>query len=336
MMLRRNFIRTSLGTFAGIAGACLPGGMWRSASGSGAHLYRGAALAFGTTISVSVVHDDQRQAELAIEDAFQAARMVDRLMSIYSPDSQVFQLNRDGALTRPDPHLLLVLEQARQLSQMSGGAFDVTVQPLWRVFSDAQADAGLPTQRQRQDAQARIGWRALAFDRKQVRFLRPGMALTLNGLAQGYAADLALAAVRARGVAHALLDTGEFIAQGRSARQQPWMLGIRDPRDAGALAASVYINGRSVATSGDYESAFSADLMHHHIFDPALGDSSPELASVTVLAPSALLADGLSTAFMAMGLRKARALAAGMPAVDLMTIDKKGRVWKSPGFAASA
>lgn len=335
-MLRRTFIRTSLGTLAGVAGACLPGAMCRSASASGARLYRGAALAFGTTISVTLVHDDERQAELAIEDAFDAARMVDRLMSIYSPDSQVFQLNRDGVLARPDPHLLLVLEQARQLSIMSGGAFDITVQPLWRAFSDAQAGAGLPSQRQRLDARARVGWRQLAFDRGQVRFLRPGMAMTLNGLAQGYAADLALAAVRARGVGHALLDTGEFIAQGGRTQRQPWTLGIRDPRDAAALVATLHIDGRSVATSGDYESAFSADLMHHHIFDPVLGDSPPELASVTVLAPSGLLADGLSTAFMAMGMRKARALAARMPAVDLMMIDKKGRVWSSPGFPATA
>jgi thiamine biosynthesis lipoprotein len=141
--------------------------------------------------------------------------------------------------------------------------------------------------------------------------------------------------VRARGVGHALLDTGEFIAQGGRTRQQPWTLGIRDPRDAAALAATLHIDGRSVATSGDYESAFSADLMHHHIFDPVLGDSPPELASATVLAPSGLLADGLSTAFMALGMRKARALAARMPAVDLMMIDKKGRVWSSPGFPAT-
>ena len=335
-MLRRTFIRTSLGTLAGVAGACLPGTMLRFESASGMRLYRGAALAFGTTISATVVHDDERQAELAIEDAFAAARVVDRLMSIYSPDSQVFQLNRDGVLARPDPHLLLVLEQARQLSIMSGGAFDITVQPLWRAFSDAQAGAGLPSQQQRLEALARVGWRGLEFDREQVRFGRPGMALTLNGLAQGYAADLALAAVRARGVGHALLDTGEFIAQGGRTQQQPWTLGIRDPRDAAALAATLRIDGRSVATSGDYESAFSADLMHHHIFDPVLGDSPPELASVTVLAPSGLLADGLSTAFMAMGARKARALAARMPAVDLMMIDKKGRVWSSPGFPASA
>lgn len=339
-MQRRNFILTSLGAVVGVAGTvCLPEIVrlaGPAAQAAGQRLFTGAALAFGTTISVTLAHDDQRQAELAIKDAFDAARRVDRLMSIYNPDSQVFQLNRDGFLARPDPHLLVVLEQARQLSLLSGGAFDVTVQPLWRAFSEAQAAAGLPSARQRQQARARVDWRQLAFDRERVRFLRPGMALTLNGLAQGYAADLALAAVRARGVKHALLDTGEFIAQGVKAPHRPWTLGIRDPRDAAALAATLRVDGRSVATSGDYESAFSADFLHHHIFDPASGDSPLELAAVTVLAPSALLADGLSTAFMAMGAVKARALAARLPAVDLMTIDKKGALWRSPGFPAAA
>jgi len=96
------------------------------------------------------------------------------------------------------------------------------------------------------------------------------------------------------------------------------------------------MDGRCVATSGDYASTFTPDFMQHHIFDPATGNSLQELASVTVLAPSALLADGLSTAFMVMGARKSHALAARLDGVDLMTINKRGVVWKSQGFPATA
>lgn len=321
-----------MGMLAGLIGPELSA---TSAPGAGQTgrlaLYSGAALAFGTTISVTLRHDDEREARLAIDAALAAAQRVDRLMSIYHPDSQVFRLNRDGVLRRPDPHLLSVLEQARQLSRLTGGAFDVTVQPLWQTFSAAAARAGLPSEQARQDAHALVGWRQLDFDAERVLFHRLGMALTLNGLAQGYAADLALAAVRARGIAHALLDTGEFASRGSGA-QRPWTLGIQAPRDATALAATLRSDGRGVATSGDYESAFTADLAHHHIFDPALGDSPPELASVTVLAPTAMLADGLSTAFMVMGVRGAHALAARMRGVDLITIDKQGALRTSPGF----
>ncbi|MES2345962.1 MAG: FAD:protein FMN transferase [Pseudomonadota bacterium] len=326
-MKRRTFIASAVGSIAGVTGCIWPG---RET------LHHGAALAFGTTISISVLHADAGLAARAIEDGLRAAQQIDRLMSIYRSDSQVYQLNRDGALAHPDPRLLEVLAQAAALSGMSGGAFDVTVQPLWRLYSQAAARGGLPRDAERRRAQALVDWQQLEFDKDIVRFRKPDMALTLNGLAQGYAADQALAAVQAHGVRDALLDTGEFVARGRKPRRRPWILGIRDPRDADALAATLYAQGCSVATSGDYECTFTPDYRHHHIFDPSLGDSPDELASVTVLAPTSLLADGLSTAFMVMGWERAHALAARLPAVDLMVIDKQGRERRSVGFPSEA
>lgn len=326
-MKRRTFIASAVGAIGGMVGCAWP---------SEEPVHSGAALAFGTTISISVVHADAEVAARAIRDGLHAAQSVDRLMSIYNPASQVFQLNRDGVLAHPDPRLLEVLAQARQLSQMSDGAFDVTVQPLWTLYSQASARGELPSEAERRRAQALVDWQRLEFNAEIIRFRRPGMALTLNGLAQGYAADRALAAVQAHGIRNALLDTGEFVARGQKPRRRPWILGVRDPRDANELAATMYVQGCSVATSGDYECTFTPDFLHHHIFDPAIGDSPDELASVTVLAPSALLADGLSTTFMVMGWERAQALAAPMPAVDLMAIDKQGREKRTAGFPSEA
>ncbi len=324
-MRRRTFIAASLGSAAGALTAC---------SGR-AVLYTGATLAFGTTVSVSVVHDDELQAELAISDALAAAHKVDRLMSVYNAVSQVAHLNVHGALTDPDPHLLAVLAKARELSQLTRGAFDITVQPLWSAFRAAAQAGGVPGEAERQAVRSRVGWQRVRASRESVSFARPGMAMTLNGLAQGYAADLALAALRARGIRNALLDTGEFAAQGEREDHGRWTLGILDPRDRQAIAATLQLDGRCVATSGDYQAPFTPDFVHHHIFDPATGISPQELASVTVLAASAMQADGLSTAFMVMGARKAHALAARLAGVDLMTINKRGVVWKSPGFPAA-
>ena len=323
-MLRRKFLAASLGTMAVGAGI---GTVQRNG-----RLFSGATLAFGTTVTVSLIHDDAGQAEAAIREALDQATGVDRLMSIYSPASQVFQLNRDGVLERPHPNLLTVLRQAQALSELTRGGFDITVQPLWQAFRAAADGQALPTHQQRVDAGSRVGWRGVLVEEGRVSLRRKGAAITLNGLAQGYAADLAMAAVRARGIANALLDTGEFSAHGDNAALQPWTLGVLDPRDADGLAAVLEVDGRCVATSGDYASAFTPDFVHHHIFDPVTGDSPRELASVTVLAPSALQADGLSTAFMVMGARKAHALAARLTGVDVMTINKRGVVWKSPAF----
>lgn len=330
-MLRRKFLTASLGTVAAAISGCAPGAIERRGQ-----LFTGAALAFGTTISVSVIHRDAHAAEAAIGDALDQAAQVDRLMSIYSPASQVYQLNRDGVLDKPHPHLLQVLREAQALSELTRGAFDITVQPLWQAFRAAADVAALPTPEQRRAARSRVGWHRIDVAVERVSLRKAGAAITLNGLAQGYAADLAMAAVQARGIGNALLDTGEFSAHGNNSARQPWTLGVLDPRDAEVLAAVLRVDGRCVATSGDYASTFTADFVHHHIFDPATGDSPQELASVTVLAPTALQADGLSTAFMVMGARKAHALAARLAGVDLMTINKRGVLWKSAAFPLAA
>ena len=330
-MLRRKFLVAALGSVAAAIGDCAPGTIARRGA-----LFTGAALAFGTTVRASVIHDDARTAEAAIADALDQATQVDRLMSVHNPASQVYQLNRDGELARPHSHLIGVLRQAQALSVLTRGAFDITVQPLWLAFSAAADLAALPSPEQRRQAHAQVGWQHVSVDAGGVRLARSDAAITLNGLAQGYAADLALAAVRARGIDNALLDTGEFSAHGDNGARQPWTLGVLDPRDANALAAVLRVDGRCVATSGDYASTFTPDFANHHIFDPATGRSPLELASVTVLAPTALLADGLSTAFMVMGARQAHALAARLDGIDVMTINKRGVVWKSPTFPAAA
>ena len=323
-MHRRSFLTASLGS---LAAGCAP---------AGATLYSGAALAFGTTVRVALFETDSVRATAAIDAALHELRAVDSLMSIYDERSQVFQLNRDGELADSDPRLLVVLAQARALSLATRGAFDITVQPLWRAYREAPQANGRPLPGVALRAGAKVGWRRLQAGPDGVRFTQAGMQLTLNGLVQGYAADLALASLRARGITDALVDAGEFAALGGRAGQGPWRVGVADPRQAGMLAASLALDGRCVATSGDYGSSFTPDFVHHHIFDPATGESPQELASVTVVAPSAMVADGLSTAFMVMGARRSHALAAGMPNVDLMTINKRGLVWKSPRFPAAA
>lgn len=310
-----------------------PGTVLRSGpSPLGQCLYRGVDLAFDTSISVQLLHDDEKQANLAIEDAFAAAKKIDFLMSVYRHSSQVFTLNAIGNLDHPDPHLVAVLKIARDLTALTQGAFDVTVQPLWIAYKNAHSRGDLPTDAERESARTLVDSRQLVFDERSVQLLRPGMAITLNGIAQGYTTDLALAAIRARGIRHALLDMGECGAVGARDEDRPWMLGIQDPRKSELLARTLRMDSRSVATSGDYETGFNADFSQHHIFDPHTGSSPLELASATVVAPTAVLADGLSTAMMVMGATRAIKLASTLENVDVMLTGKAGERWESPDF----
>jgi len=342
-MRRRTLLSSSLGlgSLAGLAGLTGAAGGRHApermapaeqATRQELVLHSGSALAFGTTVTIRVLHADPQSADLAIRNGLREVQKIDALMSLYREQSQVFQLNRSGVLTAPAPHLLHVLAMARHLSVITAGAFDITVQPLWRAFSQARSRAQLPTSAEIAAARSHVSWQHLEAEPHQVRFTAPGMAITLNGLAQGYALDLAIEALQAGGIQHALLDTGEFGALGRKKPDQPWHLGVSDPRHTDLILARLQMDGRKVATSGDYESAFDSDFVHHHIFDPSSGVSPAELAGVTVVAPTGILADGLSTAFMVMGSDKALALANQLPDVDTMLVRKNGTVIKTANF----
>ncbi len=337
-MRRRTLMAASLGlgTLAASAWMATRSGDDASAATQGPPRLSRSGPAFGTTVTLTVLHDDAAVATAALDDALQRVQAVDALMSLYREDSQLARLNRHGVLEAPDPMLLQVLAEAQQLSRRTAGAFDVTVQPLWQAFAAARQGGGLPTPAERAAARARVGWQRLDIAPDRLRLRDAGMAVTLNGLAQGHGVDVALQALREWGITQALLDTGEFGALGGKAAGAPWRLGIRHPRHSGELAARLALDGRCLATSGDYESGFSADFVHHHIFDPATGDSPTTLASATVLAGSGILADGLSTAFMVMGAERSLQLAAEMPGVDALLIGKDGRRWQTPGMAALA
>lgn len=317
-MDRRKFMSAGAGLLAAAAAVGLP-----LRTEAGRRLYRGADLAFGATVTIQLLHDDESAARSAINDAFTQAHAIDRLLSLYREDSQVARLNRDGRIDRPDPHLLKVLREAQALSRLTQGAFDVTVQPLWH------ASAGTMD---RSAAHALVGWRNLLVDEHEVLLRRPGMAITLNGIAQGYATDLALAAVRSHGIDDVLVDIGEFRGEGRPGGTRPWHVGIANPRAVGSILDTVRLEQRALATSGDYGTSFSNDFSRHHIVDPATGESPAEMASVTVAAPTAMLADGLSTALMVQGVNKGLDMVSGLPDVDALFVDKQGRRRWSAGF----
>ncbi len=289
--------------------------------------YTDAGIVFGTTVSMTVVHENETVARAALSSAFTALREVDALMSVYRADSQVGRLNQVGWLSQPDPRLVQVLDTAQHLSRLTDGAFDVTVQPLWRA-ANAQQPV-LP-------ALSRVDWRKLDVSDRELRLRETGMALTLNGIAQGYGADQALAALKRHGIRHALLDTGELASLGTNEAGDPWSLAVRDPRDENRYAQVLAADGRCLASSGDYATRFTDDFSQHHIVDPHTGASPTELAAVSVLAPSGLLADGVSTACMVLGAKKSLALVASLADVDVLCITKTGIMYRSRGFPQAA
>lgn len=314
-MQRRTFLLASIGAVAAARVQATPA--WQSRS----------LVALGTTVHLKAAHADPAVLDQALDAAVRAIEAVEASMSLFRPDSEVSLLNQHGRLANPSARLLSVLRTARRVSQASGGAFDVTVQPLWLLYHQAQAAGQLPAAVDIALARQQVGWRDLSIESHRVRFNRPGMAVTLNGIAQGYAADAAREALQSHGIEQALIDAGEFGVLGRNAENRPWTLGVEDPHDEQQLVAALQLDGRCLATSADNRSAFTADHRHHHIFDPATGDSPPALSSVTVAAPAATLADALTKVMFVAGPRRIPALARQW-GVGVLWVDKQGR-WEA-------
>lgn len=288
-------------------------------------------LGFGTKLWLRAGHRDKARLQGGLDAAVKAIRQVERQMSLFDANSAVSQLNRTGVLQSPHPDLVAALTLSGDVSARSNGAFDVTVQPLWRAWANAQTKGRAASAQALHDARRRVDWQALEVSATQIAFRREGMGVTLNGIAQGYAADQARRVLIAHGVEHALLDTGEWTPIGSSRAGSPWMLGIEDPNNEGQTVATIRSDGRSLATSSDAHYTFSADRKHHHILNPKTGWSPTEIASITVAADSCALADAL-TKVMFMGNVEQALDVASRWQVDVLAVDKVGRWLASPGM----
>ena len=301
-------------------------------------------LGFGTTLWLKAGHENTDQLEAALAAAVSVIRQVEQQMSLFDPDSALSRLNRTGSLQQPDAHLVSVLKLAAQVSHRSGGAFDITMQPLWDVWSKAASEERLPNLRDVQRAQHLVHWRAVETTASQIRLNQRGMAVSLNGIAQGYASDLVRTTLQAYGIRHALIDAGETSLLGEGPDAKPWRFEIesaaitpqrritRGERLAGnggdkmlpSKPTLLISDGRAMATSSDAHTVFSQDHRHHHILNPATGYSPLHWSSVTVIAEKCVMADALTKVFFMLPPQRIRS-AAQFWGVDVVLQNKKGQ-----------
>ncbi len=278
---RRRFLAISAA--AATAGAA-PGGPSRAAQ-----LTRWQGIALGARVTITLAHPDA--ARILARARAEINRLED-IFSLYRPDSALVRLNRDGQLADPPFELLECLGQCAAVHAATGGAFDPTVQPLWRLYAQHR---GRPPQAALSRALSRTGWQHVAYDGAGIRLARPGMALTLNGIAQGYVADRVAALLRAEGLTDILVDTGEMRALGGMPGGGGWPVSLQ----AGAerIPDAVALRERALASSAPLGMVLDDEGRVGHVLDPASGRPAPaRWRLVSVLAPSAAIADGLSTA----------------------------------------
>ena len=272
---RRRFLTIS----AAAAGLAASG-----ARAAPARVWTGVAL--GARASIRLDHPEAEA--IAARAAAEISRL-EGIFSLYRADSALSRLNTRGRLAVPPAELLECLTLAGTVHRASGGAFDPTVQTLWALWAERISAGARPEAAELASARALGGWGDLRLDAEEIAFAR-GMALTLNGIAQGYIADRVAALLEAEGLTDILIDTGEHRALGRMPGGSGWPVTL-------AQGGSVALRDRALATSAPLGTVFDGEGRYGHILDPRTGEPArPVWRAISVTAPSAALADALSTA----------------------------------------
>lgn len=232
--------------------------------------WKGVAL--GAEAEFQIMHHSKQDAQQALNAAVAELRRLETLFNLYNPASLVSKLNQTGQVERPSVDFLSLLSLADSLSTATLGGFDITVQPLWQTESTA----------------ATIGYKHLQIGADTIAFTKADMAVTLNGIAQGYITDRITEVLRDAGLKHVLVNAGEIRSTGETGPNQPWRVAVLHDGQS-----YVDLRDQALAVSSAYTS--STKGKRPHLFNPRTGQAVTDFKTIIVKAPNAALADALST-----------------------------------------
>jgi thiamine biosynthesis lipoprotein len=289
----------------------------------------------GTEISVRLWHEDPQRGEEIVEQVFAEAARINALMSTYLEDSRISEINRRAAdePVLAGEELYNLIRRSLDISVLTRGAFDITYDSVGQHYDFRERRR--PDEKTVEAERKLINFRFVELDQAAgtVTFLEQGVRINLGGIAKGYAVERGVHILRVNGVRHGIVTAGGDSRLLGDRRGQPWMVGIRDPRNDGQVAISVPLEDEAISTSGDYERYFEeGEIRYHHIIEPSTGAPAGGVHSATVLGPDAVLTDALSTSVFVMGVDQGLRLIATLPDYESIVIDDQGRIYYSDGL----
>lgn len=302
------------------------------ATGAQARLVTWEGTTLGAPSSIKLYATDEGKARAAITAALAELARLEAVFSVYRADSAISALNRDGRIDNAPADFVALLNKSLDLARISEGRYDPTVQPVWqtyfRHFTAANPDANGPSRAQLDAALALVGWHNVEVSGKSVAFAKPGMGLTLNSGAQGYITDKVAEVLRAHGFERMIVDMGEPRALSTKPDGSAWRIGIANPADQSQAITEIEVVDKAVSTSGGYGTLFDADGRFTHLIDTKTGTTAPALVGVSVVAETATIADGLSTALLMTPADKQQALLKAAGGLMALTVTPQGVVSK--------
>ncbi|WP_215395582.1 FAD:protein FMN transferase [Rheinheimera oceanensis] len=289
----------------------------------------------GTQAYIELWTEDSKQAEQLISDVQTEFERINQLMSPYIADSELSLLNREAAKkpVQVSAELYQLLQRARQISQQSNGAFDITFASVGFYYD--YRNHKKPAASELQTARQYVNYQSVELLKNNtVRFARPGVKIDLGGIAKGYAVERSIALLAQHGISNALLTAGGDTRLLGDKRGKPWLVAIKHPRQDDKYAAQLPLENSAISTSGDYERYFIEDgVRYHHILDPKTGQSATGLLSVTVTGADTTQTDALSTTLFVLGLQQGMALIEQIDGYDAIFITAERQMYFSSGLS---
>lgn len=297
-------------------------------------------LMMGTVITQRIYGEN---AELAAELVSERMKEIEERMTVNSPGGEINALNEAAGekSVALSPDTFFVIEKALQFSQRSGGAFDITVEPLVKAWAVNTDNPRIPPREEIDRLKASIDFRdVLLYEDKSAAMLKnKGQAVDLGAIAKGYAGDEALRIYRENGIKSAYVNLGgNVVVLGSKPDGSPWKIGIQDPRGSiGEYMGIATVADKAVVTSGDYQRYFESNgTRYHHIIDPETGyPADSGLISATVITELSIDADALSTAAFVLGPKEGMELIGAMEGVEAIFITRDKKVHITPGLNES-
>ena len=304
------------------------------------HIVERRGVAMGSDLNLTASTADEPSARGAFDAVFREFDRLDALMSVWRPGSDVLRINASAG-DRPVPvsrEVREVLRAARQISDWTGGKFDVTfgvLTDLWK-FDTQDQDNSVPDEAGVRARLPLIDYRRVEIDDRAgtVFLVRKGMRVHLGGIGKGYAVEQAVNILRRAGLRDFMIQAGGDLYVAGLKDGRPWRLGIADPRGpSGRSFAALDLSDGTFSTSGDYSRFFIKDgVRYHHLLDPATGQPARGCRSVTIVGDSPTQADGLSTGVFILGPVEGMALIERLPHVQGVIVTATNEVLVSSGL----
>ncbi|MCD6358416.1 MAG: FAD:protein FMN transferase [Dehalococcoidia bacterium] len=288
-----------------------------------------------TYVTVTVYSKDKTTATEAIDAAFERMEEVISTASTFDNTSEAYKLNQNGYLNNPSHTMRELIMDSKDYGELTGGSFDITVQPLLDLWKEGLWKEKETVQKARiAEVLPLVGWDKIAVESNKIYFKTDGMKITLGGIAKGYVVDAALDVLRNRGVEYALINAGGDMGTiGGKPDGEPWNISLVNPDDTSQSIATFELSDKAIATSGNYERYFDPEKKAHHILDPRTGFSPSGCISVSIIADNCTRADVLATSVFVMGPDDGMEFVESLHDVECLIIDSNRHISHSSGLS---